>query len=183
MNRIQLEHIIRAASQISGDTEIVIVGSQAIHAQDMQLPPVAFQSAEADVYPRNHPERADEIDAAIGELSIFEAGQSAGRLSTRIPLRWGLSRYLVASFLFTGHFLPRCAAQYLPRRSPRLQRPCVDHRQSEAAGRHGMMRGVPILVEGDLHAGNPVDRARRVRPPKPADGDKPAPCGPNRTTL
>jgi len=32
MNRIQLEHIIRAASQISGDSEIVIVGSQAIHA-------------------------------------------------------------------------------------------------------------------------------------------------------
>jgi hypothetical protein len=73
MNRIQLEHIIRAASQISDDAEIVIIGSQAIHAQDMKLPPVAFQSAEADVYPRNHPERADEIDAAIGELSPFHA--------------------------------------------------------------------------------------------------------------
>ena len=71
MNRIQLEPIIRAASQISDDTEIVVVGSQAIHAQDMKLPPVAFQSAEADVYPRNHPERADDIDAAIGELSPF----------------------------------------------------------------------------------------------------------------
>jgi hypothetical protein len=41
MNRIQLEHIIRAASLISDDTEIVVVGSQAIHAQDMKLPPVA----------------------------------------------------------------------------------------------------------------------------------------------
>ena len=71
MNRTQLEHIIRAASQISGDAEIVVIGSQAIHAQDGKLPPVAFQSAEADVYPRNHPERADDIDAAIGELSRF----------------------------------------------------------------------------------------------------------------
>ena len=71
MNRTQLEHIIRAASQISGDTEIVVIGSQAIHAQRMQLPPIAFQSEEADVYPRNHPERADQIDAAIGELSPF----------------------------------------------------------------------------------------------------------------
>jgi hypothetical protein len=71
MNRIQLEHIIRAASQISDDTEIVVVGSQAIHAQSVQLPPIAFLSAEADVYPRNKPERADEIDAAIGELSRF----------------------------------------------------------------------------------------------------------------
>jgi hypothetical protein len=37
----------------------------------MKLPPIAFQSNETDVYPRNHPERADEIDAAIGELSPF----------------------------------------------------------------------------------------------------------------
>lgn len=71
MNRIQLEHIIRAASQISDDAEIVVIGSQAIHAQEVRLPPIAFLSTEADVYPRNHPERADDIDAAIGELSVF----------------------------------------------------------------------------------------------------------------
>jgi hypothetical protein len=71
MNRIQLEHIIRAASQISGDSEIVVIGSQAIHAQTMKLPPIAFQSIEADIYPCNQPDRADQIDAAIGELSAF----------------------------------------------------------------------------------------------------------------
>lgn len=71
MNRTQLEHVIRAASQISGDTEIVVIGSQAIHAQDAKLPPIAFQSQEADVFPRNHPERADDVDGAIGELSPF----------------------------------------------------------------------------------------------------------------
>jgi len=49
----------------------VVIGSQAIHAQSAKLPPIAFLSTEADVYPRNHPERADEIDAAIGELSPF----------------------------------------------------------------------------------------------------------------
>src|ERR1700681_289473 len=69
MNRTQLEHI--AASQISDDAEIVVIGSQSVHAQAMRLPPIAFISEEADVYPRNHPERADEIDAAIGELSPF----------------------------------------------------------------------------------------------------------------
>jgi len=71
MNRTQLEHIIRAASQISGDAEIVVIGRQAVHGQRVKLPPIAFQSDEADVYPRNHSERADEIDAAIGELSPF----------------------------------------------------------------------------------------------------------------
>jgi len=71
MNRTQLEHIIRAASRISGDPEIVVIGSQAVHAQEMNLPPIAYLSEDADVYPRNHPERADDIDIAIGELSTF----------------------------------------------------------------------------------------------------------------
>src|SRR5580692_2699448 len=71
MNRTQLEHIIRAASRISDDAEIVVIGSQAVHAQDMRLPPIAFISEEVDVYPRHHPERADDIDFAIGELSSF----------------------------------------------------------------------------------------------------------------
>ena len=31
MNRIQLEHIVLAASEISDDSEIVVIGSQAIH--------------------------------------------------------------------------------------------------------------------------------------------------------
>jgi hypothetical protein len=93
MNRIQLEHIIRAASQISGDAEIVVVGSQAIHAQPMKLPPIAFQSNEADVYPRNHPERADEIDVAIGELSTFHDthgyyGHGVGPDTAILPRGW-----------------------------------------------------------------------------------------------
>ena len=62
--------IIRAASRISDDAEIV-VGSQAIHAQDMRLPPIAYISEEADVYPRNHTERADDIALAIGRAFVF----------------------------------------------------------------------------------------------------------------
>lgn len=71
MTRSQLEHIIRAASAISGDREIVVIGSQAVLAQDMPLPALAQMSMEADVYPLNAPERADDIDGAIGELSRF----------------------------------------------------------------------------------------------------------------
>ena len=93
MNRTQLEHVIRAASQISGDTEIVVVGSQAIHAQRMKLPPIAFQSEEADVYPRNHPERAEQIDTAIGELSPFHDthgyyGHGVGPETAILPAGW-----------------------------------------------------------------------------------------------
>ena len=93
MNRTQLEHIIRAASQISGDAEIVVVGSQAIHAQPMKLPPIAFQSDEADVYPRNNPERAEDIDAAMGELSPFHDthgyyGHGVGPTTAILPHGW-----------------------------------------------------------------------------------------------
>ena len=94
MNRTQLEHIIRAASQISADTEIVVIGSQAIHAQDSKnLPLVVFQSEEADVYPRNHPERADDIDAAIGELSPFHEthgyyAQGVSPKTAKLPAGW-----------------------------------------------------------------------------------------------
>jgi hypothetical protein len=93
MNRTQLEHIIRAASEISGDTEIVVVGSQAIHAQSMTLPPIVFQSDEADVYPRNYPERAEEIDASIGELSPFHDthgyyGHGVGPATAILPHGW-----------------------------------------------------------------------------------------------
>jgi hypothetical protein len=93
MNRTQLEHIIRAASRISGDIEIVVIGSQAIHAQDMALPPIAYMSEDADVYPRHHPERADDIDIAIGELSSFHEafGYYAHGVSPRtavLPAGW-----------------------------------------------------------------------------------------------
>src|ERR1700681_2732298 len=92
MNRTQLEHI--AASQISDDAEIVVIGSQSVHAQAMRLPPIAFISEEADVYPRNHPERADDIDFAIGELSSFHEthGYYAHGVSPTtaiLPAGWG----------------------------------------------------------------------------------------------
>ncbi len=45
MNRTELEHIIRAASAISGDTEIVVIGSQAIHAASVSLPAIAYPFA------------------------------------------------------------------------------------------------------------------------------------------
>jgi hypothetical protein len=76
MNRTQLEHIIRAASQISGDTEIVVVGSQAIHAQSMKLPSIAFQSEEADVYPRKaRPAYRTTADARAAPAGVSTAAE------------------------------------------------------------------------------------------------------------
>lgn len=71
MRRADLEHVIRAAAAISADSDIVVVGSQAILGQFPDAPEELCRSDEADVYPRNHPERSDLIDGSIGELSPF----------------------------------------------------------------------------------------------------------------
>ena len=51
MRRDQLEHIVRASSEIAGDPEVVVFGSQAILCSydDTVLPAEAIGSIEADV--------------------------------------------------------------------------------------------------------------------------------------
>jgi hypothetical protein len=71
VTRAELEHIIRAAAVIAADDEIVVIGSQAILGQFPEAPPELLVSNEADVIPRNHPERWETIDGSIGELSPF----------------------------------------------------------------------------------------------------------------
>jgi len=73
MRRAELEHVIRAAADISDDTEIVIIGSQAVLGQFPDAPAELRVSMEADVFPKNHPERWNVIDGSIGELSPFHA--------------------------------------------------------------------------------------------------------------
>lgn len=71
MKRSELEHGIRAACEVAGDNELVIIGSQAILAQHPDSPPEATLSMEMDAYPRNRPDAADRIDAVLGERSLF----------------------------------------------------------------------------------------------------------------
>lgn len=71
MNRLQLEHIIRAAGDIAGDDDIVILGSTAVLAQFTDVPEEIIRSMEADIFPRNKPVMAAVVDGCIGELSPF----------------------------------------------------------------------------------------------------------------
>lgn len=71
MTRDELEHAIRAACAVANETEVYVFGSQAILGQYPDAPAALRQSAEADIAPKNHPERADKIDGALGELSDF----------------------------------------------------------------------------------------------------------------
>ena len=71
MTRQELEHAIRAACDIAADGELWVFGSQAILGEFPDPPEALRQSIEVDVAPRNRPERADAIDAMLGELSQF----------------------------------------------------------------------------------------------------------------
>lgn len=71
MQRHQLEHIIRAASGITGAAELVIVGSQAILGQFANAPAELLTSLEADVFSLRSPAASDLIDGSIGEGSPF----------------------------------------------------------------------------------------------------------------
>lgn len=74
MNRESFDHAIRAAGAILGENELLVIGSQAIHASTpTDLPVEAARSVEADIAALNDPnhEKADLIDGAIGEASMF----------------------------------------------------------------------------------------------------------------
>ena len=71
MTRDQLEHAIRAACNVSQDTELWIFGSQAILGEFPNAPATLRASIEVDVQPKNRPETVDDIDGALGELSMF----------------------------------------------------------------------------------------------------------------
>jgi hypothetical protein len=93
MTRAQLEHLIRVAADIAQDEDIIVVGSQAILGQFPDAPAALRVSVEADVYPKNHPDRADLIDGSVGEASPFHAtygyyAQGVGKETCVLPAGW-----------------------------------------------------------------------------------------------
>ena len=72
MRRDQFEHVIRAAAEVVDD-EIVVVGSHAVLGVFPEAPEPLLTSLEVDMFPRSRPERADEIDGALGDGSPFHA--------------------------------------------------------------------------------------------------------------
>lgn len=93
MKRSELEHIIRASGEIAGDDEIIVIGSQAVLGQFPNAPVRILVSMEADIYPRNDPKKADEIDGAIGEGSSFHElhgyyAQGVGKETAVLPEDW-----------------------------------------------------------------------------------------------
>jgi hypothetical protein len=98
MRRPQLEHIIRAAAGITGASEFVVIGSQAVLGQFPDPPAELLISMEADLFTFRSDSDAELIDGSIGEASPFH------RTSATMPT--GSAKRLLSCLLAgrTGSF-------------------------------------------------------------------------------
>jgi len=124
VTREQLEHLIRAAADISDDDEIVVIGSQAILGQFPDAPASMRVSMEADLFPKNHPERADVIDGSIGELSPFHEtfgyyAHGVGEETAILPQGWKERLASSSSATRTPGEPRACASRSMTCSSPR----------------------------------------------------------------
>ncbi len=110
----QLEHVLRAAGAITGESEMVVVGSQAILAASPEASGILAASMEADIYPATAPEKADLIDGTIGEGSPFHEtfgyyAHGVGPETASLPAGWR-SRCRIVETAATGGVRALCPA-------------------------------------------------------------------------
>jgi hypothetical protein len=76
VNRAALEHLLRAAAAVTGETSFYVVGSAAIipsWPSEAEIPDVVLRSREADLIPVSGSQRSvDLIDGALGLDSTFD---------------------------------------------------------------------------------------------------------------
>lgn len=76
MKRSELEHIPRACKGTTGETEFIVIGSQAILGRHPDAPRVLRKSMEADVYPKFRPDLSEHLAGNLGEFSLFHQTHS-----------------------------------------------------------------------------------------------------------
>jgi hypothetical protein len=164
VRRKDLEHIIRAAADIADDDEIVVIGSQSVLGQFPDAPEELCVSMEADVFPRNHPERWNLIDGSIGELSPFHQtfgyyAQGVEEGTAVLPRGWQDRLVLIQNQNTRGakglcleiHDL--VIAKYVAGREK-------DRRFNRAAARHALVSQSTLVERLD---GTPVEPVARER--------------------
>jgi hypothetical protein len=115
MKREEFEHAIRAVGSILGTEEILVIGTQALHASvNADLPDAALRSVEVDVavFGDRDGAKADLIDGSIGEGSMFHEtfgyyAQGVTEATAVLPRGWRrrLVRFETPA---TGGVVARC---------------------------------------------------------------------------
>lgn len=110
----QVMHAIKAACDVSGDTEIWIYGSQAVLGNIADPPEAVTTSMEIDVEPVNFPEAVTKIDGALGEGSPFHSLHGfyvhgvAMKDLVVLPPGWQERVRIIPEPLTNGKFKGRC---------------------------------------------------------------------------
>ena len=92
MKKRQLDHVLRAAGQITGEKKFIIFGSQALHGKHPDVADTIIKSAEVDLFAPDQPDRTEWL-VAIGVYSRFheEFGYYADPVSedtATLPKGW-----------------------------------------------------------------------------------------------
>lgn len=97
MRRVELEHVLRAASRALEEPDLLVVGSASILGTfpEKMLPLAATRSDEADLasFDDDDGAKATQLDGAIGELSPFHQtngyyGQGVGITTAKLSPGW-----------------------------------------------------------------------------------------------
>jgi hypothetical protein len=70
MKKQELDHVLRAAGEITGEKQFIIIGSQSLHGKHPDLPDEIFMSAEVDLIAKKNPDKTESLNF-IGVYSRF----------------------------------------------------------------------------------------------------------------
>ena len=70
MKKQQVDHILRAAGELTGEKQFVIIGSQSLHGKYPDLADDILRSFEVDLIAKSHPDRTEWLNF-IGQDSQF----------------------------------------------------------------------------------------------------------------
>ena len=70
MKKQQVDHILRAAGEITGEMQFIIIGSQSLHGKHPNLPDEILMSFEVDLIAKKKPDRTEWLNM-IGQDSPF----------------------------------------------------------------------------------------------------------------
>ncbi len=140
---LELEHVLRASATITTDQSFVVVGSQSVLLPFPDAPAELLMSNEVDLYPAMHPERAELIEGAIGQLSMFHDtfghyADGVGPETARMPADWMQS----ARLYYVGDL-----TAITPDLHDIAVSKCVAGRDKDAAWVRGLLRHRMIEIE------------------------------------